>query len=79
MEQNKNCWDVPSGKEIEVFDPSLSYEITGYRLMDQILIQIGLLKQEIILKRLVNIAMLYLMVKDGDSFGMKNIEDVNME
>ena len=35
MEQNKNCWDVPSGKEIEVFDPSLSYEITGYRPIDQ--------------------------------------------
>ena len=28
---NKAYWDVPKGQKIEVFDPTLSYELTGYR------------------------------------------------
>lgn len=28
---NESEWDVPIGAKIEIFDPSLSYELTGYR------------------------------------------------
>lgn len=35
VQQDKNCWDVPKDKEITVFDPTLSYEATGYRPIDQ--------------------------------------------
>lgn len=30
-DSNKNYWDVPKDQKIEVFDPTLSYELTGYR------------------------------------------------
>ena len=29
--QNTSTWDVPLGQDIKFFDPTLSYEITGYR------------------------------------------------
>ena len=35
VQQDKNCWDVPKDKEITVFDPTLSYESTGYRPIEQ--------------------------------------------
>ena len=31
----ENHWDIPIGSEITVFDPELSYEITGYRPITQ--------------------------------------------
>ena len=36
-DSNKDYWDVPKDQKIEVFDPTLSYELTGYRpiTMDQ--------------------------------------------
>lgn len=33
--QDKEHWDVKIGDPIDVFDPTLSYEITGYRPIDQ--------------------------------------------
>lgn len=33
--QNLNYWDVRKDEKIEVFDPTLSYEITGYRPVDE--------------------------------------------
>ena len=30
-DSNKDYWDVPKDQKIEVFDPTLSYELTGYR------------------------------------------------
>lgn len=33
---DKSYWDVPIDQEIEVFDPTLSYEITGYRPIDEV-------------------------------------------
>ena len=32
---DKNYWDVPKDQEITCFDPNLSYELTGYRPIDQ--------------------------------------------
>ena len=32
---DKTYWDVPKDQPIEVFDPTLSYELTGYRPIDQ--------------------------------------------
>ena len=33
--KNVDYWDVKRGDKIEVFDPTLSYEITGYRPIDE--------------------------------------------
>lgn len=33
--RNSDYWDVKIGDKIEVFDPTLSYEITGYRPIDE--------------------------------------------
>ena len=32
---DKNYWDIKKGDKIEVFDPTLSYELTGYRPIDE--------------------------------------------
>ena len=31
VKQQKSEWDVPKGEEIKFFDPTLSYELTGYK------------------------------------------------
>lgn len=35
QKQDKNHWDVKIGDPIEYFDPTLSYEVTGYRPIDK--------------------------------------------
>lgn len=35
IKKDNNYWDIPKEQEVEIFDPTLSYEITGYRPIDQ--------------------------------------------
>ena len=35
-DNDKNHWNVLKDQEIEVFDPTLSYELTGYRPIDEV-------------------------------------------
>ena len=54
---NESEWDVPIGAKIEIFDPSLSYELTGYRPItkDQISTRSYLLLLPILIEKMADI------------------------
>ena len=74
-------WDVKKEDKIEVFDPTLSYELTGYRPIKNASIQRGIkiFHEENNLKKLVNIVHIYQRVKNIMSFGKSSINDVSMD